>query len=108
MLFFREFDTDGSGALELAEFRAMLESLRIGITGNRVIKLFNAFDSKNRGEITDADFVRHLFPHAFHELEGNIGLQRSLSSITHDTLRRRNIRLPSVRDLKILMPRLSP
>merc|ERR1719183_3499069 len=59
--------------------------MNIGISDERVDNLFHNFDVDGSGSIDASEFVRHLFPRAFHEMYGDRegqALPRQLSDIT--------------------------
>lgn len=72
-MLFDLFDTDGDGYLTLQEFQQMIEFLDIGMSRSRVGRLFDTFDVDGGGTVSDAEFVRGLFPSEYHELFAPVG-----------------------------------
>lgn len=64
-IIFAIFDADGSGEIELHEFRIMITEMRIGLKDERIVQLFDAIDVDGGGAIDDKEFVRHIFPGSF-------------------------------------------
>jgi len=62
---FRLFDRDQNGDLDLNEFRSMIMEMGIGLSEERIIRLFHSFDADGSGAIDDKEFVRELFPGQF-------------------------------------------
>lgn len=69
---FELFDENADGVLSLPDFRAMLKSMKLGISDGRITDLFNLFDTDHSGTIDHEEFVRILFPRAFSELVGEV------------------------------------
>lgn len=65
---FSIFAEDGSGELQLSEFKAMLTEMRIGLKDTKIIDLFEALDEDGGGSIDDREFVKRVFPDAFQAL----------------------------------------
>eukprot|EP00948_MAST-09A_sp_MAST-9A-sp1_P000646 g646.t1 len=58
---FNEFDTDGSGLLDLDEFTAMLPKLGIKVSEAKALKYFRMCDADNSGEIDLTEFKVALY-----------------------------------------------
>ncbi|CAK0880023.1 unnamed protein product [Prorocentrum cordatum] len=65
--FFLRFDADGDGELSLDEFIQMMTALKVTLNSDRMIDLFEVFDRDHGGSIDDKEFMRAVFPKAFHE-----------------------------------------
>mmetsp|Transcript_45288 Transcript_45288/g.85010 ORF Transcript_45288/g.85010 Transcript_45288/m.85010 type:complete len:108 (+) Transcript_45288:2-325(+) len=65
---FRLVDLDADGALDLEEFRHLIKHMKIGLKDDRVVQLFATFDSDGSGTVDAQEFVRVLFPSAYHEI----------------------------------------
>jgi len=65
---FRLSDSNDDGDLSLHEFRQLLTRMHIGFSDERIMKLFSSLDSSQTGTIDARDFVRGLFPSAYHEI----------------------------------------
>jgi len=59
---FQMFDDDGSGELELHEFQEMMSAMRIGLSQERVIQIFNSIDIDCGGSVDSSEFLTFLFP----------------------------------------------
>jgi len=64
------FDEDRDGQLSFLEFHKMMVGLRLGISKDRAVRLFHAFDRDGSGGVDDAEFVRRLFPQAYLHIYG--------------------------------------
>jgi len=62
---FKMFTVGDAQELELHEFREMMSEMRIGLSGKRVVQLFEALDEDCGGSIDDREFVKKVFPEAF-------------------------------------------
>lgn len=71
-LVFSIFDGLGEGELCLADFRRMMTQMRIGLNDERIIELFHSFDKDGSGYVDDKEFVRSVFPMAYHDLYGEV------------------------------------
>ena len=58
---FAEFDTDGSGAIDWAEFKAMLPQLGVAMNEAKALKYFNMCDTDGGGDIGLEEFRSALF-----------------------------------------------
>jgi len=67
-LVFSIFDSLGQGELNLADFRRMINQMCIGLGEKRIVQLFQSFDKDEDGFITDREFVKSVFPMAYHEV----------------------------------------
>lgn len=68
---FALFDHEGKGELSVFEFRNMLTSMRIGISDDRTVEVFNMLDSDDGGSIDHKEFLKRLFPKTYYELYGS-------------------------------------
>jgi len=68
VLLFKHFDDNSDGILSLTEFRQMIEAMQIGLRGERVAELFDVFDEDGSGGIDSKEFVRGLWPSAYHQI----------------------------------------
>merc|ERR1712032_1096614 len=64
------FDVNQDGQLCLSEFQAMVNSMEIGMTEDRLVRLFETLDSDGSEAIDDREPVKALFPKAYHDLYG--------------------------------------
>jgi len=64
----RFYDRNGDGELDVREFRDMLRKMRVGLSDERIIELFQTFDSDGGGTIDYNEFIRGLFPTLSHQL----------------------------------------
>lgn len=69
------FDEDGSGSLEIDEFQAMVEMMRLGLNKPRIHQLFNAIDADGGGTIDAPEFVKYLYPEEFHRIFGTVPVE---------------------------------
>lgn len=67
---FRWFDEDGSGQLDIDEFRSMIDQMRLGFDRKRVVQLFNGIDKDGGGTIEAEEFVKYLFPEDYYDIYG--------------------------------------
>ena len=58
---FAEFDTDGSGAIDFDEFKAMLPQLGVKMSEAKALKYFKVCDADNSGEIGIDEFRVALY-----------------------------------------------
>lgn len=58
-------DEDGDGNLNLSEFMALINQMRIGIRAGVAIQLFMLFDDDQNGFLDYHEFLRHLFPEEY-------------------------------------------
>lgn len=64
------FDTSGEGELDINDFSRMIRMMHIGLKVDRVIELFDSFDSDGSGTVDAPELVRELFPAAYLGLYG--------------------------------------
>jgi len=65
---FVTFDADGTGVLEFTEFKDMVNEMGIGLSEDRIVSLFDTIDCDGGGAVDDKEFIRHIFPSAFHHM----------------------------------------
>ncbi|CAD7958756.1 unnamed protein product, partial [Amoebophrya sp. A120] len=58
---FRNFDTDGSGALSRSEFEKALSSMELGLTRKEINSILFHYDADEDGNITYSEFVPFAF-----------------------------------------------
>eukprot|EP00930_Biecheleria_cincta_P035400 TRINITY_DN2434_c0_g1_i1.p1 TRINITY_DN2434_c0_g1~~TRINITY_DN2434_c0_g1_i1.p1 ORF type:complete len:605 (-),score=92.53 TRINITY_DN2434_c0_g1_i1:105-1919(-) len=68
--FLLQYDLDGDGSLTLREFRLMLDDLRVSLDEDRSALLFSSLDLDGDGTVNQQEFVRSLFPYAYHLIYG--------------------------------------
>merc|ERR1719469_407097 len=68
---FQRFDTDGSGELDLEEFKHMMEEISMGLRDDQVVTLFEAFETEGADTINARSLVRTLYPSAYHSMFGS-------------------------------------
>jgi len=73
---FQYFDDDGSGQVEIDEFRQLVTELQIGLSDDRVTDLFNFFDTDKDGCIDEKEFVLALFPDEYAKIYGDENKRR--------------------------------
>jgi len=76
------FDENKDGNLSYPEFRQMMTGLQMGLSDERLVQLFHAFDHNGTGSVDDVEFVRRLFPQAFCQIYGPAPQRDSNSSST--------------------------
>jgi len=76
-LLFQMVDQDGDGELELEEFKELIRQMKIGLDDQRIIALFHYFDLDDSGSIDAKEFVKHIFPTAYVEMFGLVGVGKS-------------------------------
>jgi len=67
---FNIVDKDGNGRLCFREFVDLLRQMRIGLAEKRMMQLFSTLDVDDSGEIDAQEFVRSVFPEAYHDIYG--------------------------------------
>eukprot|EP00403_Amphidinium_massartii_P008204 CAMPEP_0178423950 /NCGR_PEP_ID=MMETSP0689_2-20121128/27953_1 /TAXON_ID=160604 /ORGANISM="Amphidinium massartii, Strain CS-259" /LENGTH=716 /DNA_ID=CAMNT_0020045561 /DNA_START=9 /DNA_END=2155 /DNA_ORIENTATION=+ len=61
-------DTNQDGELSIFEFRNLIKHMQIGFSDERIFQLFHSFDHDLSGTVDDREFVRALFPYAYHDI----------------------------------------
>lgn len=69
---FKLFSSDPDGELTRNDFVQMIEGMNINIPTERCILLFEAFDTDGGGTIDAMEFIRQVFPKAYHVLYGGV------------------------------------
>lgn len=64
-ILFEFMDVDGDGNLNLNEFMELFHQMRIGITTDSAVDLFQMFDDDQSGTIEYDEFLRHIFPEEY-------------------------------------------
>lgn len=77
---FRSFNSNSSGSINLTDFCEMVKQLRLGLRPGRVIQLFEMLDDNASGTIDDSEFVRALFPGAWHQLFAQDGQPKAVNA----------------------------
>ena len=57
---FHQFDTDGSGALDMREFRRAMKETKVALSEAELAELFGQFDAAGTGLITSDVFMRRI------------------------------------------------
>ena len=57
---FKHFDTDGSGALDMREFRRAMKETKVALSEAELVQLFGQFDAVGTGLITADVFMRRI------------------------------------------------
>eukprot|EP00930_Biecheleria_cincta_P095878 TRINITY_DN87778_c0_g1_i1.p1 TRINITY_DN87778_c0_g1~~TRINITY_DN87778_c0_g1_i1.p1 ORF type:complete len:624 (+),score=94.53 TRINITY_DN87778_c0_g1_i1:86-1957(+) len=65
---FRAYDSSGEGQLYFDEFFLMVQDMKLGLTEQRAVEVFESVDRDGGGTIDEQEFVRLVFPGAYHEL----------------------------------------
>jgi len=73
---FKLVDYDENGQLELDEFCQLVKEMKIGLSEDRVIALFEHMDKDGSGALDAAEFALAIFPHKYVE---NFGHARAAS-----------------------------
>merc|ERR1719377_393775 len=68
-LLFQHFGSSKAGDLNLNDFRGMISEMKIGISDQRTVELFQSLDVDGSGTINDAEFISLLFPGAYVEAQ---------------------------------------
>jgi len=74
-----------SGELDLNDFQTMVEDMKIGINKDRIVALFNTFDTDGSGSIDHREFVRALFPSNYAAIYGATYSQQAYESSLIDS-----------------------
>lgn len=64
-LLFEMADEDGTGEVDLDEFRDLIKNMKIGLSEERIVMLFNSFDEDASGTVDAKEFIRNIFPGHF-------------------------------------------
>jgi len=67
---FQRFDVNGNGELALDEFHDMIAKMGIGMKAREATELFEVFDADGSGGVDEQEFMRGLFPEAYHQIYG--------------------------------------
>eukprot|EP00931_Biecheleriopsis_adriatica_P122811 TRINITY_DN97853_c0_g1_i1.p1 TRINITY_DN97853_c0_g1~~TRINITY_DN97853_c0_g1_i1.p1 ORF type:complete len:530 (-),score=81.47 TRINITY_DN97853_c0_g1_i1:56-1507(-) len=67
---FKEYATGEDDSLTLDGFYLMVNDMKLGIEGGRIIEVFESIDKDGGGSIDEQEFIRAIFPDAFHEIYG--------------------------------------
>jgi hypothetical protein len=99
---FKLVDYDENGVLELDEFCELVKEMKIGLSEDRIITLFDHMDQDGSGGLDAAEFARAVFPQQFVENFGHAGAmsrkaltqltkfrQSTFSAMTHFTVNSR-------------------
>lgn len=62
---FEVADSDGTGEVDIDEFRSLMKNMKIGLANDRIVQLFNSFDNDCSGTIDAKEFIRNIFPGAY-------------------------------------------
>lgn len=61
-ILFKYVDADEDGSLNIAEFMELVRQMRVGITADSALHIFELFDDDSSGTIDYAEFLRHVYP----------------------------------------------
>ncbi|CAE7247313.1 Kcnf1 [Symbiodinium natans] len=61
-ILFRYVDADEDGSLNIAEFMELVRQMRVGVTADSALHIFQLFDDDASGSIDYGEFLRHVFP----------------------------------------------
>ncbi|CAK0907676.1 unnamed protein product, partial [Prorocentrum cordatum] len=70
---FKIVDYDENGVLELDEFCELVKEMKIGLSEDRVVALFEHMDKDGSGALDAAEFALEVFPETFVEAFGHAG-----------------------------------
>jgi hypothetical protein len=76
-LLFEMADEDGTGEVDIDEFRDLIKNMKIGLSEERIAMLFNSFDEDGSGFIDAREFIRNIFPSHYLALYSHDPLRRS-------------------------------
>lgn len=65
---FHEYDSTGEGQLDITGFFRMVQDMQVGISEERIVEVFESIDRDGGGSIDEREFVRCIFPSAYHAL----------------------------------------
>jgi len=75
-MLFKIVDYDDNGVLELDEFCELVKEMKIGLSEDRIVALFEHMDKDGSGALDAAEFALAIFPHKYVE---NFGHARAAS-----------------------------
>lgn len=67
---FRQYDGTGEGELDFEEFWLMVQDMNLGLNEQRAAEVFESIDRDGGGKLDEQEFVKAVFPSAYHELYG--------------------------------------
>merc|ERR550532_1094263 len=76
---FAMYDAERSGDIDLSQFRLMIKEMGIGLHDDRVVELFNFFDTDGGGTISEHEFVRLLYPNDFADMYGKQEIRQNIN-----------------------------
>jgi len=80
---FKIVDSDENGVLELDEFCELVKEMKIGLSEDRIIALFEHMDKDGSGALDAAEFALEVFPETFIEAFGHAGQTNPSRDSTH-------------------------
>eukprot|EP00933_Yihiella_yeosuensis_P045406 TRINITY_DN40771_c0_g1_i1.p1 TRINITY_DN40771_c0_g1~~TRINITY_DN40771_c0_g1_i1.p1 ORF type:complete len:772 (+),score=123.47 TRINITY_DN40771_c0_g1_i1:105-2420(+) len=69
-IIFKQYNTTGDGQLTAEQFFIMAEDMQCGLNEERATEVFNSIDKDGGGSIDEQEFVKAIFPSAYHQLYG--------------------------------------
>jgi len=67
-MLFDHFDESREGGLGLKDFHWLVEHMKLGLTGERILELFRTIDQDESGIIDDKEFVNAVYPDAYYKV----------------------------------------